>query len=237
MSRIAPSESLGALVAERPSRARVLEKYGLDYCCGGRTALDTACAARAIPLETVLTDLNASDERPEPEAMDWSQASLTELAEHVERTHHAYLRAELPRLTALIEKVTLAHSDRHPWLADLRARFAAFREALEQHMHKEERVLFPLCRRMERGGAPLFAPGGTIAHPIHVMMAEHDDAGEDMAAFRQLTGDYTLPEGACNTFRAMLDALATLERDMHTHVHLENNLLFPKALERERLAR
>jgi regulator of cell morphogenesis and NO signaling len=229
--------AVGDLVARRPSRSRVFEKLGIDYCCGGKRPLSEACAARGLDAETVLTTLLAAEEgtgSPEP---SWSDASLAELADHIEQTHHAYLKRELPRLRAIIRKVATVHGGHHPWtivLDDIYGRFAA---EMEAHMMKEERVLFPMIRGLERGEpSPTAGCGHGVNNPIRVMEHEHDDAARSLARMRELSGGYTPPPDACNTFRAMLDGLRELEHDTHHHVHKENNILFPRAMELDRRA-
>src|SRR5262249_36156390 len=149
------------------------------------------------------------------------------LVDHIVTSHHGYLREALPRLDMLIEKVVGAHAGQHPELLQLRGVFRSFQRELETHMFKEEHILFPMCRELERAGAHPRFHCGSSQNPVRVMTMEHDDAGNALAAMRQLTHDFTAPEDACITYRAMLDGLAELEQDMHRHVHLENNILFP----------
>lgn len=224
--------TVGQLVVEKPSRARVFEGLGIDYCCGGKKPLELACAEKGLSIDGVLEKLRVAEE-PAAAERDWSQATLSELADHIEATHHAYLRTELPRLDYLTQRVLNAHGSRHPELAALRDVFLAFQDELASHMMKEEHILFPLCRQLEAADGPTSFHCGSVANPIRVMVAEHDNAGAALARMRQLTGDYTAPEGACNTYRAMLASLEQLEADMHQHVHKENNILFPRAVERE----
>jgi len=227
-----PESTVGQLVVERPARARVFEKFGIDYCCGGKKPLASACQAKGLDTAEVLSALEAADGASAP-AGDWSRATLTELTEHIESTHHAYMKTELPRLDRITERVATVHGARHPELAEVRATFVALKTEMEMHMHKEEGVLFPLCREVEFASAPVTSPCGSIGNPIRMMIKEHESAGEGLATIRRLTADYTPPEGACNTYRAMLSGLAEMEADMHQHVHKENNILFPRALKRE----
>ena len=222
--------TVGQLVAERPSRARVFEKFGIDYCCGGRKLLEQACRDRAVDVKAVLDELRRNDERRAPER-DWAALGLTRLADHIEQTHHGYLRQELPRLDFLTHKVAAAHGQRHPELVRLRDVFAGFKGDLLNHMQKEELVLFPLCRRLEAGEVAATASGVGLQRPVDVLTDEHDHAGEALAEMRRLTNGFAPPADACNTYRALLDSLKELEADMHQHVHLENNVLFPAALE------
>ena len=226
--------TVGELVVQRPSRARVFERFGIDYCCGGKLPLAAACAEKGIDPQALLAALDQQAASASTTAdRDWSAASVTELADHIERTHHAYLKRELPRLEQMTARVADRHGERHPELRKLREVFAAFKPDLEAHMVKEERILFPICRALDRAvDAPAFHCG-SVRNPVAVMVAEHDHAGEDLREMRELTGGYVPPEGACNTYRAMLAGLAELEADMHQHVHLENNLLFPRAIAAE----
>jgi regulator of cell morphogenesis and NO signaling len=176
----------------------------------------------------IVDDAAPRDER------DWTKATITELCDDVESTHHAYLKQELPRLEFMARKVATRHGDHHPELVDLRDVFLAFKAELETHMAKEERILFPLCRQLDRAEAPFAAHCGSVQNPIRVMILEHDHAGNDLERMRELTNGFVPPPDACNTYRAYFDALAQLEQDMHRHVHKENSVLFPKAVEAER---
>lgn len=223
---------VGRLVAERPSRSRVLERWGLDYCCGGKKLLGEACEEKQIDADAVAREILAADAVIGSPETDWAQEPLPALCDYIVTTHHDYLREALPRLTGLIEKVCSAHGEKHPELSEVRSIFYNFRAELELHMMKEEQILFPLIKRLD--AADLYPPAnfGSIRYPIDTMEAEHESAGAALARMRELTADYEVPQGACNTYRAMLDGLEELEHDMHRHVHLENNVLFPRAAER-----
>jgi regulator of cell morphogenesis and NO signaling len=225
--------TVGQLVTERPARARIFETFGIDYCCGGKKRLDHALAEEGLDPKTVLGILNAFDEQAPAVERDWSTATLTELADHIEQTHHAYLKKELPRLEYLVNKVAHRHGGRTPQLVELAQVFNAFKVELDSHMRKEEVVLFPICRQLDLAGEPQRFHCGSVENPIAVMVREHDDAGAALARMRELTNDYTPPPDACNTYRALFDALRQLEQDMHRHVHKENSILFPKAAARE----
>jgi regulator of cell morphogenesis and NO signaling len=230
---ITTESAVGQLVADRPSRARVFEKLGIDYCCGGRQPLSEACSSRGLDAATVLRLLEAIDEAPATPQADWSRATMSELADHIEQTHHAYLKQELPRLHQLLEKIAAKHGDSRPALRELLEVFLAFAEELFSHMAKEERILFPLIRQLESAGGPAAFHCGSIRNPIAVMVAEHDNAGRALQRMRELTDGYAAPADACNTYRASFDALRQLEADMHQHVHKENNILFPRATQAE----
>lgn len=219
--------TVGQLVAERPGRARVFERFGIDYCCGGRMPLARAIAAKGLKPETVLGALDAAEIRaPDSETDDWSPANPGELVDFIVATHHAYLRRELPRLDSLLAKVNHAHGGHHPELAELREVFAALRTDLEAHMLKEEWVVFPWIASLNSARDP----GLGLAIVIEHLERDHEDTGSALARMRALTDDYTPPADACPTYRALLEGLAELEADMHQHVHRENNLLFEQAL-------
>ena len=225
--------TVGQLVTERPGRARVFEAFGIDYCCGGKKPLAQAILEKGLDQHTVLRILDAFDEQAPAAERDWSRSSLAALADHIEQTHHAYLKNELPRLEYLVTKVANRHGSHTPQLVDLARVFVAFRLELESHMQKEEVVLFPICRQMESATSPQRFHCGSVENPIAVMVREHEDAGDALKRMRELTNDYTPPPDACNTYRALFDSLRELELDMHRHVHKENSILFPKALELE----
>jgi regulator of cell morphogenesis and NO signaling len=232
MATYALNAKVGQLVAERPARARVFEKFGIDYCCGGKVSLEKACARRKVDPDALLSALSEIDAGSADER-DWTRASSAELVENIVSAHHDYLREELPALSVLVHKVARVHGEDHPELALVFQVFKGLKTEMEDHMAKEERVLFPFCIRLEEAGSLPESPFGTVGNPIHVMEHEHDDAGRALERLRLLTGDYTPPKGACNSYRAMLDRLHALESDLHLHIHKENNILFPRALERE----
>jgi regulator of cell morphogenesis and NO signaling len=232
MSPISVDTTVGELVTERPGRARVFERFGINYCCGGGRSLAAACAGVGLDPEAMRRELESIGYGGEA-GPDWSQASISELVDHIVETHHGYLRAELPRLSFLVEKVAGAHGGRHPELLELREAFGGLRAELESHTAKEEQVLFPACKELEGAdGRPDFR-FGSVRNPIGAMIREHVDAGDGLRRVRRLARDYVVPEDACNTYRAMLDGLAELERDTHYHVYKENSLLFPKAVAAE----
>jgi regulator of cell morphogenesis and NO signaling len=230
MASLSLDTPVGQLVTARPSRSLAFERLGIDYCCGGKRPLRDACAGKGLDPEQVLHELEVSDQKGAAEdEVDWSKAPLSALADYIVTTHHDTLRKALPRLELLIGKVARAHGERHPELRELWRVFGSFQSDLELHMLKEERVLFPMCRQLDTARTPPESHCGSINNPILVMTLEHEHAGSDLAAMRALTGDFTPPADACVTYRVMLDGLTDLERDMHRHVHLENNILFPRA--------
>ncbi len=228
MSAIGAEEIVARLVTERPGRARVFERFDIDYCCGGNRTLAAACAEKGLEVGAIVEALVAAEAEPgESGEPDWSGASLAELCDHIVDVHHDYLRRELPRLAALVEKVVRVHAEGEPSLPDVQEVFEGMAGELEAHMWKEEEVLFPAIRDLERAGTELAA---VVAQPIRLMEHEHEAAGASLARLRELTHGYTPPQSACNSYRAMLDGLASLELDLHRHIHEENNVLFPRAL-------
>lgn len=221
---------VGQLVAEKPSRSRVFERWGIDYCCGGKQTLSAACADRNLDISAVAQDLEALERGSEPKEADLRTESLTALCDHIQTVHHGYLRENLPRLTALTDRVADRHGDKDPRLVEVREVFREFRHELESHTAKEDQILFPAIRGLEaHDGTSHFGP--SIATPIQTMLAEHDDARIFLEKLRSLTDGFRPSPSACNTWRAMLAALAELEADMHQHIHKENNILFPRAIQ------
>lgn len=225
------TKTIGELVAEHPLRANVFERRQIDYCCNGRRTLEEVCAEKNIPVQELLAELEQSPSE-EPD-IDWLRQTLTGLADHIVQRHHTYLRSTLPSVAIKLDRVVSAHGDRHEFLAELRSVFGALSSELTSHMGKEEMVLFPHIAAMETAlleDAPApAAPGGTVRNPIRMMEHEHDHAGQALGRIRELTSDFQPPQDACNTFRALYAQLAELEGDLHTHIHLENNILFPRA--------
>jgi regulator of cell morphogenesis and NO signaling len=220
------TRSLGDLVTELPARAEVLDRLGLDYCCHGQRPLSEACAEAGLDASAVAAAIDAvkssglrdADHPVEPAA----------LADHIEATHHAYLHAELPELTALAAKVRGAHGERHPELVEVQRLVEEIRADLEPHLMKEERILFPAIRALVDGERAF--PFGTVRNPIRMMRAEHDRAGEFLAELHSITCGYVDPDDGCASYRSLYVRLQHLEVDTHRHIHLENNVLFPTAI-------
>jgi regulator of cell morphogenesis and NO signaling len=228
------------IAASNPAAVRVFEKYSIDYCCGGQRPLAEVCTERGISTEAVLAEVQATSLAHAPER-DWMTASLADLVAHIVGRHHAYLKTELPLLEARLAKVVEAHRAKHSGiLGPLQSVFAGLKNELDTHLWKEESVLFPAIEEMEAaasaGRTPQPTPFGTVRNPIRMLEHEHDTAGHALRAMRELTQDYAPPADACTTFRALYAGLAELERDLHTHIHLENNILFPRAAELENRA-
>ena len=229
MSTIDPTTTVGELVAERPARSRVFQSLGIDFCCGGKKPLAEACAAQGLDAETVAKTLAAAETGAGESGPDPASMGLAELCDHIEQAHHRHLDAELPRLQQMADRVATVHGQAHPWTQPVADTLRELTAELMSHMMKEEQVLFPAIRAIEAGDRTAASHCGGVENPIRMMEMEHENAGSLLANLRELTGDYTAPEGACNTFRALIDGLEELEHDMHQHIHKENNVLFPRA--------
>jgi regulator of cell morphogenesis and NO signaling len=219
---LTPEVPIGRLAAEYPLATRVFARHKIDFCCGGGLPLADVCATKGLDPERVLDEIRTEIAPAGADVDRWVDAPLSDLIDHIVTTYHAPLQEELPRLDAMAEKVVRVHGEKDPErLLELLTVFRGLAAELDTHMMKEEAILFPMIRRGQ----------GTGAHgPVTVMVREHEDAGDALRRLRELTRDYTVPEGACNTWRALWAGLAALETAMHEHVHLENNILFPRAL-------
>ncbi|SHK69027.1 iron-sulfur cluster repair di-iron protein [Rhodothermus profundi] len=221
-------QTLGELVAADERRARLFDQLGLDYCCGGSRTLEEACRARGLDPATVAAVLEAlgTTEAVSEPVIDWRTQPLSNLIDHIVATHHAYLRRELPRLSALLKRVVAVHGDRNPWLREGQEVFERLKSALEAHMHCEEEMIFSRIRALEQGSTEA---GLELEPLLQQAEQEHDAAGEALHRLKELSNNYQPPEGACHSFRALLAGLRALASDMHRHVHRENNILFPRA--------
>jgi regulator of cell morphogenesis and NO signaling len=232
------NQTVREIAINNPAAVRVFENFGIDYCCGGRRPLHEACVRANAPVDHVMRALDELEVNGTSPGETWTNSSLADLAAHVVRRHHRYVRDESPRIELLLQKVVNRHGEAHPELGAIQDTFVALSQELFAHMMKEERVLFPFLDAMEaaaRAGQP--APLGCFASvelPIARMLADHDDAGALLAKMRDLSGGYRAPDGSCPSYRGLYQALEEFERDLHHHVHLENNILFPRAVEMER---
>lgn len=227
------------LAVETPNATRVFEKFGIDYCCGGKQSLDQACRSAGLHVDEVLKALEAAASSSTESAPPVD--SLAELAAYIIRQHHTFTRDEIVRLEALLNKVCSVHGTRHPELLRIQDLFAGLSQELTMHLMKEENVLFPYIIRMEEavrkheGFRP--PPFGTVQNPVRMMTQEHDGAGEALRKIRQESGDFNPPADACVSYRTLYHALQGFEADLHQHIHLENNVLFPRAIEMEESVR
>jgi regulator of cell morphogenesis and NO signaling len=232
------AQTVGQVAAGSVAAINVLEQYGIDYCCAGKRSFEDACRDKGLSPAAVAGEIAAAETAP-PQSTDWNTAPLRELIRHIVSTHHEYLKLELPRVGQRLNKVVRVHGEHDPTtLHELQTVYDGLWQELGLHMHKEEMMLFPAIERYEAAaerGLPLPpAPFGSIANPISVMEAEHDSAGGALARIRELTADFQAPGYACSTYHTMLSGLKALETDLHSHIHLENNVLFPRVIALEK---
>lgn len=230
--------TVGELAAMDHRLAGIFHAHGIDFCCGGKKSVKAACATAGVPVERVAKELQdvaaAPRDAAAPDVRNWRPSFL---AEYIVETHHRYVRESAPVLAQYAEKVARVHGDRHPETVEVHSVTIQLLQELGSHMMKEEGILFPFVAQLEEAvkqGAPLpAAPFGTARNPITMMEHEHDHAGDLLRRLRELTSGYTPPADACNSFRFLYGTLAEFEADLHQHIHLENNILFPKAIDME----
>lgn len=233
------TKTVRELTLEIPGATRVFEKMGIDYCCGGGKDFQEACAAAGVSPGEVVQSLEQTIQgsTPSAESTDWQTQPLSALTSHIVGTHHVFTRDELARLDALLSKVCSVHGQNHAELFRIQSLFQDLHRDLIPHMQKEEMVLFPYIQQMEEAasaGRPAPVPFfGTVQNPIRMMMMEHDRAGEILKEIRQISGGFSVPADGCISFKTLYSALDFLEQDLHQHIHLENNILFPRAAEME----
>jgi len=234
MNESLSSLSLAQIVNSNHQAASVFEKYHLDFCCKGKRSLEQACTEQQLSISKVTEDLENIFTKDSNSTVDFEKMSLTQLADYIVQTHHAYVRNEMPQIYAYLERISSKHGERHPELFKIFQTFSAVKEEMEGHMKKEELILFPRIKELEKlannENANLQLNLGYLQSPITVMEQEHDHAGNLLNDIRILSNDHTPPEDACTTYRLSFAALKAFELDLHHHVHLENNMLFPKAI-------
>lgn len=221
--------TVGELVAARPGAAIVLERLGIDYCCGGGRELGAVCSEAGTSAEAVVEMVRAEEAgRRERSGSDhdWRAEPLSKLIGHIVSKHHTYTKAELPRLLALVEKVCSVHGGRHPELISVRESYHALKAELDRHLVTEEEVLFPAVERLGGSGV---ADSSTLS-TISKLSGEHDTAGDLLKRMRRDSGNYEPPADGCGSFVALYQGLAALETDLHIHIHLENNVMFRRVL-------
>lgn len=227
------------IAASSLAAVRVFERLGIDYCCGGKRPLANVCREKGHDVAAVLSELNLALDAPSTPARDWNTAPLRELIDHIVGTHHEYLKREFAPLGTRLEKVYRVYNEKYgPTLTGLPDVYAGLRSELEAHLPKEEMILFPAIAAYEAAahdGSPLpSTPFGSVSHPIRMMEAEHESAGTALAGIRTITANYAIPEYACVTYKSLMAGLQELEQDLHMHIHLENNILFPRAIALEK---
>ena len=228
------------IALSNPAARQVLEDAGLDYCCGGGKSLHEACLHADVPAEEILKRLHENSKDISPDEANWVSAPLSDLTRHIREKHHRYVREAIARVQPLLDKVGTKHGENHPEIADIQRLFTEVGREMIMHMQKEEQILFPYIDAVEKAAnahgsvePPFFQ---TVRNPIQAMMKEHDAAGELVKQIRKASSEYTAPADACPSYQALYQDLREFEADLHQHVHLENNILFPRAVEMEAAA-
>ncbi len=232
MSALA-EKTIGEIAAEVPAAIGIFEKFSIDYCCGGKRPLDEACRAAGITVEQFGAAL-ASTAAPPDAGADWTARTLVDLHAYLVAKFHVHGRQELETLRLLAAKVVSVHGQRHPELVRVEGLVHALEQDMLPHMMKEEMILFPYVDQLETDEQPAGSCFGSVENPIRVMLMEHEAVGEILRRLRETTGGYAIPEDACFSYRQLYQRLAGFEAETHEHIHLENNIYFPRALELER---
>lgn len=225
------------IALSNPGARHILEDAGIDYCCGGGKSLQEACLKANVSEAEILGRLRQNSERVAPSESRWISAPLAELTKHIRERHHQYVRDSIPRLRALLAKIREKHGDNHRELGEIEKLFGDVAREMLMHMQKEEQILFPFIDALERASngngtiePPFFQ---TVKNPIHSMLKEHDSAGELIRQIRTASNGYRAPADGCTSYHTAYQGLEEFEKDLHLHVHLENNILFPRAVEVE----
>ncbi len=227
--KITEQTIIGDLVASDYRTASVFKKQGIDFCCSGNRTIAEACDKKHVEAAALVQTLEAVTTQNEVSTTDYNAWPLDLLADYVEKKHHRYVKEKIVEIIPYLIKVARVHGERHPELAEVLDLFRGCAEEMTSHMEKEEQILFPFVRNMTEGNFKL-ASFGTVQNPISMMMNEHTAEGERFRRIATLTNDYTAPEDACNTYRVTYALLKEFEDDLQLHIHLENNILFPKAI-------
>ncbi|MBK6884206.1 MAG: iron-sulfur cluster repair di-iron protein [Flavobacteriales bacterium] len=234
---ITKDRTIGSIVADDYRAAAVFTTYGIDFCCRGGRSVEEVCKQKNIDPATLENEIKAALARDAATGDDPKSWPLTKLADHIESMHHGYINQRVPVLQQYLDKLCKVHGGRHPELFDIAREFNECAGAMAVHMKKEELLLFPFIKQLEKaatdGSTPPTPPFGTVNNPVHMMMEDHDAEGERFRRIATLTNNYTMPADGCATYNAAFRFLNEFEQDLHRHIHLENNILFPKAIELE----
>ena len=227
---------IGEIVAQNFHTANIFENFGLDFCCGGKKTISNACSEKGINPDNVITELSKIGEQ-NGAATHFDRWEADFLVDYIVNNHHSYVITATHTIEHHLDKVVEAHGEKSPEIVAINSLFSELKEELLSHMQKEERMLFPYIKKMivaQKNSLELtYPPFGTVENPVKVMESEHDKAGNIMKLINKMSGSYTPPETACATFRVLYKELKEFEDDLHVHIHLENNILFPKALQLE----
>ena len=223
------TKTLAQIVNQNYRAAAVFEKYALDFCCKGKRSLQDACQEKKIPVDAIVREISDVSTEQSTPLINFEKLSLSDLVEYIVSTHHGYTKRELPQIFSYLSKVCSKHGDQNPELFEMFKCFSELKDEMEMHMRKEELILFPRIKELEK--TQRSNSTSNIQAPISVMEDEHDHAGRLIEQIREYSNNYTPPETACTTYRLAFTSLSAFEKDLHQHVHLENNILFPRALQ------
>lgn len=233
------NQVIGQLVAQDYRAASVFKKFGIDFCCQGNRTIAEACQKKVVKPDNLITELNATLQAVASSEIDFKSWPLDLLADYIEKKHHRFVEAKITEIKPFLEKICRVHGDHHPELFEIQEQFLTSAGELTAHMKKEELIVFPFVRKLtqaQMSRSTIEMPHfGTIENPIHRMMDEHSIEGERFMEISELTNNYTAPEDACTTYRVTFELLKEFEQDLHLHIHLENNILFPKAIALEKI--
>jgi regulator of cell morphogenesis and NO signaling len=230
------NQTVGEIVAQDYRTASVFQSHGIDFCCKGGRTISEVCESKKIAAPALVQELQDATASQEKSAADYRTWPLNLLADYVEKKHHRYVAAKSPELMQYLDKLCKVHGGRHPELFEIRDEFAHVASELASHMQKEEMILFPFVRRLATEKQPARPPFGTVENPIRMMMHEHTVEGDRLAKIAGLSSHYTPPADGCTTYRVAFAMLREFEEDLHLHIHLENNIMFPRAIELEKQA-
>lgn len=236
MLEVEENKTVGKMVAEDYRKAEVFKRHGIDFCCGGNIPLSQACEEKNADIDVIEEELAEIDSRQAPPEEDFDVWELDMLVDHIVAVHHVYVKKANPTIKEFVNRVKMVHGMNKANVSEISDRFDALAQELDSHMHKEEAILFPYIKELiaaKKTGTSISSPFGTVKNPINMMLAEHDSAGNELEAIQKLTEDYTPPKGACATHKVSYGQLKEYADDLMRHIHLENNVLFPKAIELE----
>ena len=225
---------VGEVVAKDYRTASVFKSHRIDFCCKGNRSINEVCEKNNLNANSLIEELNQATQLSDEGINDFQSWDMDLLADYIEKKHHRYVEKKIPELKTYLNKISEVHGERHPELIEIEALFTASAHELMSHMKKEEMILFPYVRKMTTDENSQRPPFGTVQNPINMMMHEHDNEGERFRRIAALSDDYNPPQDACTTYQVAYAMLKEFEEDLHRHIHLENNILFPKAIEAER---
>ncbi len=232
--KISEKTPIGEVVAQNYKTAAAFKKHQIDFCCNGNRSIEEACDTQKIDSHSLIDELTAILQRETDFSKDYKSMNMRDLADHIVENHHNYVEEKVPIINEFLDKLVKVHGRNHPELKEIKELFQVAGGELAQHMKKEELILFPYLRKLSDETPITPPPFGSVENPIAMMHQEHDTEGERFRKISELSNQYTPPADACNTYKATYAMLKEFEEDLHHHIHLENNILFPKGIEAEK---